>query len=75
MLARQHRRVAKAAQHPISPLVGEMAGRPEGGAVPPAFQGFSAAWLNPAIARRPRLRPSAARRCACRLCRCRRCPA
>ena len=29
---------------PISPLVGEMAGRPEGGAVPPAFPMFTS-WL------------------------------
>ncbi|RWL43294.1 MAG: propionyl-coenzyme A carboxylase alpha polypeptide [Mesorhizobium sp.] len=32
----QRRRIGEACELPISPLVGEMSGRTEGGAVPPA---------------------------------------
>ncbi|RWD96252.1 MAG: hypothetical protein EOS40_33615 [Mesorhizobium sp.] len=35
---RRRCRASGAQKLPISPLVGEMAGRPEGGAVPPAYQ-------------------------------------
>ncbi|TIW93888.1 MAG: hypothetical protein E5V45_29045, partial [Mesorhizobium sp.] len=38
----QRSKLAKAAERINSPLEGEMAGRPEGGAVPPAFQQITA---------------------------------
>ncbi|RWL49349.1 MAG: hypothetical protein EOR60_04930 [Mesorhizobium sp.] len=37
----QRCRTSKAPKLPISPLVGEMSGRTEGGAVPPAFRNKS----------------------------------